>query len=193
MKDGFANFVAGDGIYKGLQKSINMDSEGVKLLDQFKTFKDSEAGPGTFSGSLYRYCDGSWFRGQRSNRKRDGKGKLQLATGDLYEGQFIRGLRHGFGSMRYQTQGALGGSTQSKVTEYKGNFKFDMKEGTATLEFQDGSRFHGYFKENDQFYGQFLWPAESRAHPNLMQKEYTGYWKGPIMQGQGILLDKDSV
>jgi hypothetical protein len=120
-------------------------------VDQFRTFKDSDAGPGSFGGSLYRYCDGSWFRGQRSNRRRDGKGKLQLATGDLYEGGFIRGLRHGFGIMKYSTAGAQGGGAateKTKFTEYKGHFRFDMKEGTATLEFLDGSRFHGYFKDN---------------------------------------------
>jgi hypothetical protein len=126
-----------------------MDSAGVKLFDQFKSFKDSDAGPGSFSGSLYRYCDGSWYRGQRSNRRRDGKGKLQLATGDGYEGQFIKGLRHGFGIMRYHFEGAVAGSTMPKYTEYKGNFKYDQKEGTTTLEFIDGSRFHGYFKDDE--------------------------------------------
>ncbi len=149
------------------------------MFDQFKSFKDSEAGPGSFSGSLYRYCDGSWFRGERSNRRRDGKGKLQFASGDIYEGQFIRGLRHGFGTMRYNAEGAkMGGTDQPIFTQYKGNFKFDMKEGTATIEYLDGSRFHGYFKDNQQFYGQYVWPPENRGHSNLMAKEYTGYWKG---------------
>lgn len=98
--------------------------------------------------------------------------------------------------MKYSTAGAVGGGAateQVKFTEYKGNFKFDMKEGTATLEFIDGSRFHGYFKENQQFYGQYVWPPENRAYANLAQKEYTGYWKGPTMQGHGMLMDEDSV
>ncbi len=128
-----------------------MGSDGVKIVDQFKQFKDT-SGDGQ-SGSLYRYCDGSWYRGQRSNKRRDGKGKLQLITGDLYEGQFIKGLRHGQGVMRYNFEGAKGGSVMPKATEYKGAYKLDMKEGTATLEFIDGSRFHGYFKDNEQFYG----------------------------------------
>jgi len=68
-----------------------------------------------------------------------------------------------------------------------------MKEGTATLEFIDGSRFHGYFKDNIQFYGQFVWPLEDKAHANLVAKEYTGYWKGAVMQGQGVFKDKESV
>lgn len=56
--------------------------------------------------------------------------------------------------MRYQAEGGkISGSDQTTFTEYKGNFKFDMKEGTATIEFLDGSRFHGYFKDNQQFYG----------------------------------------
>lgn len=76
-----------------------------------------------------------------------------MATGDSYDGVFIRGLRHGFGNMKYSFEGAVGGSTMAKCTEYKGNFKYDMKEGTATVEFIDGSRFHGYFKDNLQFYG----------------------------------------
>jgi hypothetical protein len=72
-----------------------------------------------------------------------------LTTGDNYEGDFIRGLRHGHGIMRYHFEGATGNSGMPKYTEYKGNFKFDQKEGTATLEYVDGSRFHGYFKEDE--------------------------------------------
>jgi hypothetical protein len=80
---------------------------------------------------------------------RDGKGKLQFITGDIYEGMFIKGLRHGQGNMKYNFEGAVAGSVLPKATEYKGNYKYDMKEGTATLEFIDGSRFHGYFKDNE--------------------------------------------
>ena len=95
--------------------------------------------------------------------------------------------------MKYNFEGAKAGSVLPKSTEYKGNYKYDMKEGTATLEFIDGSRFHGYFKDNEQFYGQFVWPLEDRAHANIAPKEYTGYWKGPSMQGQGMLKDKESI
>lgn len=80
-----------------------------------------------------------------------------------------------------------------KFTEYKGTYKLDMKDGTATMEFIDGSRFHGYFKDNEQFYGQFTWPLEDKPNAQLTRKEYTGYWKGAIMHGQGVFLDKDSV
>jgi len=73
-KDKFCEFCGEDQIFKGLQNAMNIGTEGVKIVDQFKTFKDS-TGDG-FLGSLYRYCDGSWYRGQRSNRQRDGKGKL---------------------------------------------------------------------------------------------------------------------
>ena len=55
-------------------------------------------------GSLYRYSDGSWYRGQRVNRRREGKGKLHFGTGEEYEGEFTRGLRWGFGVNRYPSQ-----------------------------------------------------------------------------------------
>ena len=71
--------------------------------------------------------------------------------------------------MRYQAAGQHG----QAFTSFKGNFKHDLKEGTATLEWVDGSRFHGYFKENLQYYGQYVWPREG---DNIPQKEYTGYW-----------------
>jgi hypothetical protein len=80
--------------------------------------------------------------------------------------------------MRYNFEGAVAGSVLAKFTEYKGNYKFDQKEGTATLVFVDGSIFHGYFKDNQQFYGQYTWPLEDKAHATLAAKEYTGYWKG---------------
>ena len=50
--------------------------------------------------------------------------------------------------MRYQLEGAAAATSFAKFTEYKGNFKYDMKEGTATMEYIDGSRFHGYYKDN---------------------------------------------
>jgi len=51
--------------------------------------------------SLYKYADGSWYRGARQGRRRHGQGKLQLATGELYEGDFAYGVRQGKGRMRY--------------------------------------------------------------------------------------------
>jgi hypothetical protein len=50
--------------------------------------------------------------------------------------------------MKYNFEGAKANSVLPKATIYKGSYKLDMKEGTATLEFIDGSRFHGYFKDN---------------------------------------------
>ena len=54
----------------------------------------------------------------------------------------------------------------------------DMKEGTGSVEFGDGSRFHGTFRANLQYYGTFYWPPDNPLYPDLSQREYTGYWHG---------------
>jgi hypothetical protein len=89
------------------------------------------------------------IKGQRLNRRRDGKGKLQMSTGDSYKGQFIRGLRQWCNEVKLLR--AVAGSVLPKFTEYNGNYISDQKEGTATLIFMDGSIFHGYFKDNEKF------------------------------------------
>ena len=124
---------------------------------QFKIFKDNKESSLTNS-SLYRYCDNSWYRGMRQNRRRHGRGRLQLITGELYDGEFKQGLRHGFGIMKYGSPNDKGNALQ-KITEYKGDFVDDLKEGMASVHFLDGSKFTGQFK-NDIQYGCFSWPPE---------------------------------
>eukprot|EP00347_Sterkiella_histriomuscorum_P004144 403361586 len=185
------------------------DPDIKPLSDQYKCFKDTVDNSshiaqlvGSFAlnnqsyhnYSLYRYCDGSWYRGPRAARKRHGKGKLQFSSGELYEGEFLRGLRHGYGHIGYyQNQKNKSQLDQKNICMYKGEFRNDLKEGQATIEFADGSRFHGSFRANQQYYGTYIWPPDNKDYPDLSQREYTGYWQGHLMQGQGILSEQDQV
>ena len=89
----------------------------------------------------------------------------------------MKGLRHGEGIMSYHVNKQ---KASSPNTQFKGIFQFDEKDGLGTILFFDGSRYLGSFKHNLQDYGTYYWPqnfTESKL------REYTGFWKGHIMQG----------
>ncbi|CDW91685.1 UNKNOWN [Stylonychia lemnae] len=166
-------------------------NENCSINDQFKVFKDSAEI--NKNSSLYRYCDGSWYRGPRQNKKRSGKGKLNFITGKIYDGEFQRGLRHGYGIYSFVQNNENISFEKRGLCFYKGDFKNDLKDGQATVEFADGSRFHGTFRANLQYHGTFYWAPENKDYSELSQREYTGYWKGHLMQGKGIYSDQQEV
>jgi hypothetical protein len=45
----------------------------------------------------YTYADGSKYHGQWQNDEKNGQGKLVYPSQDVFEGQFVGGLRQGNG------------------------------------------------------------------------------------------------
>lgn len=50
----------------------------------------------------YRWANGQRYRGQYSNDRRNGQGRLEFSDGDAYEGGFVDGVMHGFGIYRWR-------------------------------------------------------------------------------------------
>ena len=73
-----------------------------------------------------------------------GKAQVQYPNGDVYEGNFINGVREGKGIMTYAEQG----------TKYDGEWKNNLKEGIGKMTFGVEGEYFGHFlagKRNGEF------------------------------------------
>lgn len=108
------------------------------------------------------------FSGILKEGVRDGVGKLEWSNGDVYEGDFKNGLRHGKGTMV-----ELNGKRK-----YEGTWVLSQKEGKGVEMFSNGDKYTGDFS-GDRFHGQ----------GELITKggHYTGSFKNGLRDGFGIM------
>ena len=71
-------------------------------------------------GTCY-YKDGSEYKGEWRNDKRDGRGEMHYANGDTYVGEWVGGMRHGKGEL-----------TMINGNVYNGGWYKDKKEGEGS-------------------------------------------------------------
>lgn len=87
------------------------------------------------------YVDGSIYQGEVSGKNtRHGKGKYIWFSGDVYEGDWVKGQIQGFGKMVY----ANGDS-------YEGNWANGKPSGEGKYTCADGDIYQGLFKPKDGF------------------------------------------
>ena len=75
----------------------------------------------------------------------EGYGKLTTHAGDVYEGNFVYGLKHGTGVELFKDGGS-----------YIGNFKNGLPEGHGKLVDKDGTTFIGQFRKGKK-HGAGYW------------------------------------
>ena len=80
-----------------------------------------------------------------SNDRPEGYGKLTTRTGDIYEGTFVFGLKHGTGVEKFSDGGS-----------YIGNYKDGLPEGHGKLIDKDGTTYVGQFR-NGKKHGNGQW------------------------------------
>ena len=105
------------------------------------------------------------FDGEWENNKPHGKGKEIRANGDVYEGDFIQGKRHGKGKyttpgysyegewINNQRHGKGKSIINSNGETYDGNFVRDKRHGQGKTTYTDGSVYEGYY-QNDKKHGK---------------------------------------
>ncbi len=92
-----------------------------------------------------RSADGSQYKGQCLNGKREGQGVYTWATGNRYEGQWHNGQRHGQGVLNYAT-GAV----------YQGEYRAGVEHGTGKMAWPNGAVYEGAYAEG-KFHGKGLY------------------------------------
>ncbi|KAJ8722485.1 hypothetical protein PYW07_003665 [Mythimna separata] len=121
-----------------------------------------------FTSRFDRYV-GDW-----KDDLKDGKGRFLTIGGMLYEGDWSKGYRHGFGLL---SKRAANGTF---TLVYRGEWVRGKLEGPGWMYFENGDVYLGFFKRNKKCgYGN-MWYADKTF--------YGGYWKNDLKHGLGLFL-----
>ena len=111
------------------------------------SFSEADALARKVKSGVQTLDDGSKFYGEMVKGVPNGYGKKEFLNGDVYEGQFKKGLRHGHGTLRIKKDAIL--------ERYSGMWASDRWDGFGTLSLTDGSRITGKWKDNGLEYGDY--------------------------------------
>ena len=156
------------------------------------------------------------YEGNIRNSTFNGKGKLILSNGIIYEGDFVDGEKTGSGTIFYPDgtvyegyveKGELKGKgkmTWKNRYEYEGDFKFDKFIGNGVLKGPSGDVYEGEFVNNlfhgngkyiynngNSYEGQFLYGVKKGkgVYKCVNLYEYDGDWDNDLPCGVGKLSD----
>ena len=133
----------------------------------------------------------------------EGWGRQETEDGDLYEGQFVAGLRCGTGRCQYAStngggtyngdwkdnkrhgEGTWEGPGRDTFGEcyYEGAWEKDLRHGKGISRYEDGSRFEGEYRDDWRYYGTY-WLANGDV--------YVGYFGEHGRHGEGVCDYADS-
>lgn len=120
-----------------------------------------------------------------------GTGKVTWASGDVFEGTLVKGLRHGRGVIVW-----------ANGQRYVGDWVHDKPSGQATVNFVNGNQYEGQvldatpqgqgrmrYASGDEFEGHFLngEPEARGVYVWRNGQRYDGNWKNGRPNGQGLL------
>ncbi|XP_045473888.1 MORN repeat-containing protein 3-like [Harmonia axyridis] len=145
---------------------------------------------------------GDMYVGEWDYNKKQGKGALLARFGKLYEGDFYKGRREGFGVLS-----SFVPATNTFTLEYRGDWKGGHMHGKGLRIFPDGSFYLGNFKwDKRSGYGQ-LWNKDCSFYDGdwLLDKyhgegmfifqngnRYEGEWENGLKHGKGRYFHLDS-
>lgn len=123
----------------------------------------------------------------------EGKGKTVYANGEVYEGMYSNGMRHGYGTYKWSNGNAYAGEwvcgemsgkgvyTWENGDVFTGEWAHGMAHGVGTKKYKNGDTYHGELKnDHREGYGVYKWgEGGSRA--------YEGYWKAGSRHGEGTM------
>ena len=190
-----------DNIDKCIENAKFCYKGGVELMSNLACgegeiiYNDGRQKSGTFYDNIFTgwntYINnyGIIYVGLFCNGELNGKGiRYSLENDHIYKGDFVNGLRHGFGK-DYRTN-----------SRYEGEFKEDKKCGKGQIMFLSGDEYKGEFKDNKfNGYGRYIWKNGEEYIGNYLDGKFHGeglhkwgnnqYYKGEfengIRQGMG--------
>lgn len=119
------------------------------------------------------------YTGQRSNGKKEGKGRFEWIDGSIYEGEFHEDKFHGQGKLTIPDKGVYEGEFKNGKKNgqgkylfvngdvYDGNWVDDKMSGKGTYRFANGDTYIGEFLDN-QFNGEGTYTSGNN--------KYIGTW-----------------
>ena len=127
------------------------------------------AGMGLGAGAAewaWRAREGQWGAGAAL----DGDWTVAFANGDHFDGQLVRGVPHGSGTMKFlraaaaaaAAEGEGGGSGGHEI--YTGQWSGGMQSGTGTCVFADGRVYEGAWERGAPSGGMDAVPQSSKLH-----------------------------
>ncbi|KAK9889775.1 hypothetical protein WA026_007152 [Henosepilachna vigintioctopunctata] len=145
---------------------------------------------------------GDMYVGEWDYNKKQGKGALLSRFGQLYEGDFYKGYREGFGVLSTFVP-----ESKTFTLDYRGDWKGGYMHGHGLRTYRDGSFYIGFFKRSKRNgYGQ-LWNTDcsfydgnwlnDKFHDEGMfifqnGNRYEGEWKDGLKHGKGRYFHMDS-
>ncbi|OMJ72057.1 hypothetical protein SteCoe_29589 [Stentor coeruleus] len=141
------------------------------------------------AGTSYNRISNEKFSGNFKKGKRNALGRLILANGDLYEGEFYENEMHGNGTLlHFQGKVYIGefrkgfkegyGKEQDRHEScYEGDFVKNKRHGNGKLIWADGRIYTGeFFNDKMHGLGECWWPEGKR---------YYGQWANDKQHGEG--------
>ncbi|KAK1941900.1 Radial spoke head 10 B [Phytophthora citrophthora] len=120
------------------------------------------------------------YSGQWRANSFHGTGKYTDAEGSIYEGEFVRGKKHGVGKLVSSiTETESDSTTQHQTEQYSGEWRDGSREGLGDAVFADGSIYSGQWRNDVQDgEGTFTTTEGDR---------YVGQWHRGSREGAGVL------
>lgn len=157
---------------------IQTQTEDHKTKEEQFTYEDGSVYRGEFVDNRrngygeIRYKDGNKYIGTFKDDKREGYGIYQHKDGDRYEGYFVNNKREGFGTYYYRDHTCV----------YHGYFQNNRKHGHGIIKYDDDVVISGIFTNGDINEGNITFSNGS---------SYFGGINSYLMSGDGYLKYSD--
>ncbi|XP_034840456.1 MORN repeat-containing protein 3-like [Maniola hyperantus] len=117
------------------------------------------------------------YVGDWKNDLKEGKGLFLTFTGKLYEGDWHKGFRHGFGTLSYRLPNG------TFYLEYRGEWVRGKPEGVGWRYYENGDIYFGFWKRG-QWHGYGKMWYQNGTY-------YVGYWNMSKREGLGMFVQEN--
>lgn len=152
--------------------SVEVTKKGYKTWRKSITVQRN--GDHSLNAELERYTTVNYKDGNWENNVQTGEGRYIDGSRIDYQGSFVNGRFHGFGSARF-----------GDGSKYQGEWFEGTRKGSGTFVSANGDTYVGQFSD-DEFNGE---GTLTKANGDI----YTGYWIGGALNGQGSLTTRDGM
>ena len=101
--------------------------------------------------AVAKYPNGDVYDGQYINGIREGHGVYRYANGEKYEGEWLRNKKHGIGRMSYMKK--IAGEDGDKSIpdgEYNGFWENGRRHGEGVFQYKNGDMYSGWWKHGEK-------------------------------------------